>query len=261
MLLLQPNGDVVLTVRAPLVYLDHWALRRLGRDAYERSHLLKTFEKQGTLMFSLMNVLELGRNTGASYDQVTSFLDDLGPHWLLTESDSETCSRAETLGIPQPNCFLTDKRLVAGLLKRSLPGVFKLGTALRSLQGDDFQEFAARNTSHPELMAAALRSRDEYLNGRAMPPLAIPKGSPRWIHLMLLRTLVKAGKTIQDNDFVDALHAGVALAYAHVVTLDKNWAEYANQLRLSQTLIFKEKNFRDALKAIRSSRISTLKQR
>lgn len=102
-----------MTVRPPLVYLDHWAFRRLGENTYERSHFLKTFEKQGTVMFSLMNALEMTNNTGRSYDQVTSFLDDLGPHWLLTEVDPETCEQAEARGLPQPNCFLTDQRIAA----------------------------------------------------------------------------------------------------------------------------------------------------
>ena len=108
-----PNGSIPMTVRPPLVYLDHWAFRRLGENTYERSHFLKTFEKQGTVMFSLMNALEMTNNTGRSYDQVTSFLDDLGPHWLLTEVDPETCEQAEARGLPQPNCFLTDQRIAA----------------------------------------------------------------------------------------------------------------------------------------------------
>lgn len=86
-----PDGGIAMVVRPPLVYLDHWALRRLGENSYERSHFLRTFEKRGTVMFSLMNALEMTSN-----------------------------QRAEDQGLPQPNCFLTDQRLTA-ILFNNMP--------------------------------------------------------------------------------------------------------------------------------------------
>ena len=250
-----------MTVRPPLVYLDHWALRRLGENTSERSHFLRTFEKQGTVMFSLMNALEMMLNTGRSYDQLTSFLDDIGPHWLLTEVDPETCQRAEDQGLSQPNCFLTDQRLTAILFNNMPAGTIKLGTALKAVQGDEFRAMADRSSATAALVRVAQQSRADWKAGRKMPTLVIPKGSPRWVELTLLRFFIKDGKTIEENDMTDFLHACVPFVYAHIVMLDGAWANFARKLKLKETHVFTNGTFQDALNTMHSLRVSGIKAR
>lgn len=48
-----------MTAEPPLLYLDHWALRRLSEDATLGNRFLAAFRRRGTVMFSLMNVEEI----------------------------------------------------------------------------------------------------------------------------------------------------------------------------------------------------------
>src|SRR5260370_7068050 len=78
------NGDVQLGLRPPLVYLDHWAVREISKDPARRDHFLETFRDRGTLMFSILNILEMGRNSRESYRKIPHLPDAVAPSWLLT---------------------------------------------------------------------------------------------------------------------------------------------------------------------------------
>ena len=54
------NGQLEVSVRPPLVYFDHWALREVSSSASTQEHLLETFRSRGTLMVSLINMVERG---------------------------------------------------------------------------------------------------------------------------------------------------------------------------------------------------------
>src|SRR5713101_3549336 len=85
-----PNNDVQMSIRPPLVYLDHCAVRVISRTPERCDHLLKTFESRGTLMFSLMNIVEMATNSGESYVQIRDLLDGIGRFWLLSDLDPRT---------------------------------------------------------------------------------------------------------------------------------------------------------------------------
>src|SRR5260370_29332083 len=84
------NGDVQLGLRPPLVYLDHWAVREISKDPARRDHFLETFRDPGTLMLSILNILEMGRNSGESYRNIRALLDGPGPSSLLSDLHPDT---------------------------------------------------------------------------------------------------------------------------------------------------------------------------
>jgi len=52
--------------QAPLIYIDHCAVRAISSEPKWRAHLRETFQTRGTLMFSVVNMLEMARNSGPS---------------------------------------------------------------------------------------------------------------------------------------------------------------------------------------------------
>ena len=52
--------------QAPLIYIDHCAIRAISSEPKWRAHLRETFQTRGTLMFSVVNMLEMARNSGPS---------------------------------------------------------------------------------------------------------------------------------------------------------------------------------------------------
>jgi hypothetical protein len=59
----------------PLIYLDHWALRRLSENQTLGERFLAAFKNRGTVMFSLMNVVEIARDPVARRaEQIRDFL-------------------------------------------------------------------------------------------------------------------------------------------------------------------------------------------
>src|SRR5712691_11867338 len=67
----------------PIVYLDHWALRRLSENAALGCRFLDAFSHRGTVAFSLMNVCEIaGTICPETSKQIRDFLEKLGPHWV-----------------------------------------------------------------------------------------------------------------------------------------------------------------------------------
>src|SRR6266446_600193 len=77
--------NIEVSVRPPLIYLDHCAIRAISSEPKSRAHLRETFQTRGTLMFSVVNMLEMARNSGPSYERIRDLLDDLGPYWLPSD--------------------------------------------------------------------------------------------------------------------------------------------------------------------------------
>ena len=91
--------DFEVTAEPPLIYLDHWALRRLSENATLRHRFLTAFARRGTVMFSLMNVEEIARDESPRRAQeIRAFSDQLGPHWVPMTIDPHRIMRAEQTG-------------------------------------------------------------------------------------------------------------------------------------------------------------------
>ena len=97
--------NIEVSVRPPLIYLDHCAIRAISSEPRWRAHLRETFETRGTLMFSVVNMLEMARNSGPSYERIRDLLDDLGPYWLPSDPDPNSVLVREMQGDVAPKSF------------------------------------------------------------------------------------------------------------------------------------------------------------
>jgi len=228
------NGDVQLGLRPPLVYLDHWAVREISKDPARRDHFLETFRDRGTLMFSILNILEMGRNSRESYRKIRDLLDGVGPFWLLSDLDPETVQRRLAAGFIAPAAFLAPVQLLAHIFGTAPEGAFRLGTAV------------------DRLVHLLKHNRQRHRRRERMIPNPHPPRTPMWIEVELVRFLVKDGKTITNNDAIDIMHAAVPLCFAPIVLLDTAWTNFARKLKLPDTQVFAQPELDAALEAIRT---------
>jgi len=228
-----PDGTIQVSIRPPLVYLDHCALRGISSDSTALERVRKTFEARGTLMFSIVNMLEMAANRGRSYDQLRALLDALGPYWVPSDIDPDRVLRNELSGSVMPKSFFPPLD-VFGHIFRALPeGTFSLGTALDKLHDADFRNRAPGVLGgRPGFLKLLRESREAFRSGSKLPPNNLPPHTLPWIQAGLTRLLVTDGKKITKNDAVDLLHAVVPLRYATVLVFDKAWASYAKRLGL-----------------------------
>jgi hypothetical protein len=250
-----PNGGLEIAVRAPLIYLDHWAIREISSAPARRDHFLETFRTRGTLMFSVVNILEMARNSGDSYVRIRDLLDAVEPYWLLSDPDPKTVQDRENRGLLPPESFLVPLSLFGEVFKNLPEGTLRLGSALDALHDGEFRERAGTLLAPPsgtELRRSIQRARKRRSRGEAMAEPEFPKGSPMWISQSLIRFLVADNKKIVENDIVDLLHAAVPLRYAVILLLDKAWVNFATKLKLPDTQVFARPQLDEALEAIRS---------
>src|SRR3989442_2239301 len=233
-----PDGGVRVSIRDPLVYLDHCAIRGISSDPAKRAHLRQTFETRGSLMFSVMNMVEMARNSGESYANICDLLDELGPHCIPADLDPATVVDRELHGVPPPAVFLVILEMLGLLVRAMPPGQVEFGSALRALQDADYRERAPELLRHPEMLRDLELYRRRARSGEKMLPLPKPKYSLRLIEISLVRRLLKDSKNMSDNDINDVFHAVVPLRYARVVVLDGAWANCASTLKVRDTNIF-----------------------
>ncbi len=246
------NGDVQLGLRPPLVYLDHWAVREISKDPARRDHFLETFRDRGTLMFSILNILEMGRNSRESYRKIRDLLDGVGPFWLLSDLDPETVQRRLAAGFIAPAAFLAPVQLLAHIFGTAPEGAFRLGTAVDRLQDQAFRDAVEGMLTRPSLVHLLKHNRQRHRRRERMIPNPHPPRTPMWIEVELVRFLVKDGKTITNNDAIDIMHAAVPLCFAPIVLLDTAWTNFARKLKLPDTQVFAQPELDAALEAIRT---------
>jgi hypothetical protein len=247
------NGQLEVSVRPPLVYFDHWALREVSSSTTRQDHLLETFRSRGTLMVSLINMVEMAKQgPGPSHDRICRLLDGIGPHWVLTEFDAAVVGEREARGVHPPEAFLAPLDVFHVLYGQLPPGTSMLGAALAQFHDDEAKARAKAMLAQFDLVERLRELRVRHRRRDVTVPNPYPERSVGWIQLELLRYLVKDGKTIKDNDVVDAWHAVVPLRYAHVVLLDGAWVNFASKLNLPDTALFWKSDLDAALDAIRA---------
>jgi hypothetical protein len=260
-----PDGTPQVSLRPPTVYLDHCALRGISKDPQKREHIRKTFETRGTLIFSVVNMIEMARNSGQSYTEIRDTLDSLGPFWVPSDPDPATAMAKEMLGSIPPKCYFPPIE-VFGHIFRALPkGTFSLGTALDTIHDANFREGAKDLLArHPKFLGMLRHLRDRHLAGEVLPLPTSPPHSLLWIQHSLGRLLATDGKKITANDAVDLLHAIVPLRYAMVLVFDSAWADFSRRMGLQPgTHVFncKPKGLELALECIRTIDISGFEMR
>ncbi len=243
-----PDYEVEISVEPPLMYLDHWALRRLSEKPALGDRFLGAFRHRGTVMFSLMNVVEIARDASPHRAQeVRKFLERLGSHWVPMTIDPLWIIDAEETGKTPHGThpcvsvgFLTDPAFAARLTTGAVSLVHVVDLT-RGRDGDELIRATDRNT-------AALRHgiqdrRDAY----AASPLELDKKYPllpfdatkpmRGIYYALARYTITDTFTLNDNHVRDLFHAIASVRCAQMVTLDAHWAAQVRKLKLPSTFV------------------------
>jgi len=253
------EAKIQVGIRPPLVYLDHCAVRGISSDPAKTSRVKMIFQTRGTLMFSMVNMLEMAGNSGRSYEMIRDMLDGLGPFWVPSDVDPGRVEYREKRGAVMPKSFFPPLNIF-GHIFRALPkGTFSLGTALDAIHDQDFRTRAPEVLNRTGFFRFLCDAREHCRAGMPFPPSTAPEHSLEWIQHNLARLLIMDSKKIHKNDATDLLHAVVPLRYATILVLDKTWARYANDLKLKDgTEVFpcKEEGLRLALDAIEAADIS-----
>lgn len=245
-----------ISVEPPLIYLDHWALRRLSEKPALGGRFLGAFAHRGTVMFSLMNVAEIARDASPHRArEVRAFLARLGPHWVPMTIDPLRIIDAEETGTVADDMhpcvsvgFLTDPafatRLATGPV--SLAHVVDL---TRPPDGDELIQATDRNT---DVLRRGIQDRRDAYAARpsdldnTYPRLPFDQTKPmRGIYCALARFTITDTFALDGNHARDLFHAIASVRCAQMVTLDAHWAAQVRKLKLSPEFVrvYSEKDF------------------
>jgi hypothetical protein len=227
----------------PLIYLDHWAIRRLSERAQLEDRFFAAFKHRGTVMFSLMNVTEIARDASPQRaTEIRRFLERLGPHWVPMTIDPMRLIDAEDRGKTPDGVhpcvsagFLSDpkfaQRLTTGAV--SLAHVVDL---TRGADGDAIRHDTSRQA------AELVKSLQEWRDGHETDPGALdgkypvlpfdPHKPMRPIYHGLARLTITNGFRLTENHARDLFHALAAVRCAEMVTLDAHWVGQVRKLKL-----------------------------
>lgn len=238
-----PDYEFEIWAEPPLLYLDHWAIRRLSEDLVRGSRFLTAFEHRGTVMFSLMNVVEIARDADAQRaKQIRNFLEGLGPHWVPMTIDPIRIIDAEDTGATPQGAnpcvspgFLSDPNFAARLASGTVSLVHVVDLT-RGTNGDELRRATDRDT-------ARLRQNiQEWRDAHAKNPREIdskypllkfdPRKPMRSIYYGLARYSITDRFRLDDNHARDLFHAVASVRCAEMVTLDAHWAGQVRKLKL-----------------------------
>jgi hypothetical protein len=238
-----PDYEFEIWADPPLLYLDHWAIRRLSEDPVRGGRFLAAFEHRGTVMFSLMNVVEIARDAdGHRAKQIRDFLERLGPHWVPMTIDPIRIINAEDSGTTPDGAnpcvsaaFLSDSKFAARLTSGAVSLVHVVDLT-RGSDGDELRRATDRDT-------ARLRQNiQEWRDAHAKNPREIDSKYPllkfdskkpmRSIYYGLARFSITDTFRLDDNHARDLFHAVASVRCAEMVTLDAHWAGQVRKLKL-----------------------------
>jgi hypothetical protein len=226
--------------------MDHWAIRQFSSDTTLQERFFEAFADRGTVMFSIMNVVELSANTGRSADEIRVFLRRIGPHWFANTMDpirviERENSRPGDPSAPVSDEFLNDRQFSA----RLQAGDLTLASAVDLTRAQAGQQVLdAERSAEPRLIQHVLAWRERYDEDppsldRKWPVLPLDRLRPmRPIYNGLMRLCITDQFRFTENHVRDLFHAAVPLAYADIVLLDPHWANQARQkLRLGPPFV------------------------
>ncbi len=232
------NGDVQASQHdvAPMVYLDHCALRTISEDSAFTARLTRDLESLGgTLALSWANLAEFAKVTDQEQARKAEKLIDANlPRIFLLEADPFVVIDREN-------------SLLAGGPPLSPHGDKEFLRVFVTLKPTSLALFSARDlfdvTQDPALIQLNERLADTIVScvetlrreDKPIPETTNPiQRGTRYILRELMRPLLKdKQRVVTRNDAFDFYHAVVPVAYCDFVLLDKSWETYVDQARLS----------------------------
>jgi len=234
-------------VNGLLVFLDLFAIKDLAKgDPNRRKRFIKVLDRGVEVMFSVSNAAELSGPQDSSFDNIRSFLDEIGTHWFPVEFDPHVCIEHEQHSHAPVMCFFDEgllKTFTATRINRS-PEI-KVAGLPASLPSDFFRLGAFMDWLAPQRESIKLRKAElgSRLKQQILEYWAEYKANPTWldkrfpqlpfdetrratfvyVNLVRLLILEAKGRAIMPNDGIDFCQAVIGAAYSSVATLDKHW--------------------------------------
>jgi len=244
-----PAGDpaILLQCTSPMVYLDHWALRRFSEDNALASRLRGILHgRGGTLALSWLNLGEYATVSDPKQRRAAEqFVESILPAVFCIDVDLAAVDKRERARHPLPHAdeslaFLFINAGQCGLNAFTAKGLFevhdrglastkdrlaaivqgRLESLRRTYSEDDVLREAVRHSNHPDAIRATTRTR------------------------LIVRTLAETffpdlQRAITPNDGIDFLHAAIPITYCDVVLLNAGTADLVERARrkLSTTSI------------------------
>jgi hypothetical protein len=231
----QPNGVGGVSIRqnfsSPLVYLDHWAVRRFSDDeALAERFIAALHAAQGTWLFSLMNLSEFTAMRDISTARrVEALIQRAFPYFYVLDTVDDTpyfredqAERPRSIDAPDKHWMLRDlgeRAVISG-------GAFNAHRFISD--GIDHADrllpiFEAMKSSIANHITAIRHAVFANQDRRAL----VPGNHMRLIDIFKDELLVEpAGQVNQrfrDNDAVDFVHALPACQMCDMVLLDTGW--------------------------------------
>ncbi len=228
----------------PIVYLDHWALRKVSEDDKLAARFASGLQvRNGTLALSWLNLVEFAKVTSAEQaHKAETFLDSNLPRIFSMEVEPSAVISRENAplsgspGAPHPG-DLDFLKVFAQLRPASLNpltahDLFAIMQNPRVAQGID--RLADTVVSRISSLRSEHGTNSNFRSAVARLPAAqkVQKAT-RFLLPELVRTfLIDRGTKMTRNHAIDLMHAVVRLAYCDLVLLDKHWETQVERVRL-----------------------------
>lgn len=208
------------TPTRPYVYLDHWALCDFSEDGALGGRLLRILSR-GTLLLSMLNLLETARAKGRTAKSIAAFLDSVGPRWAPVALSSRYVEEREDAGVEFP----WRDEVNMPVLLRAPRVAWRPGALVRRLQ-EPWAADAVRKWEDQEVadVAAMLDvARTRHLDGS----LKLDRTSDvparldtRAVFATVVQRLIRKSVKLQRHNIEDFLHTCVPVTHCDVVFLD-----------------------------------------
>lgn len=220
------------------VYVDNDALCVLAAPGELRVRFIAALRSQGTLLFSWENAIEL-----PTTNNVQSFLDDVGPEWVLLPLNPWAVAQPDRAGagastlvsesVATSYCQQRSTEVsprVGMMQDQSADTHCRLAEAVNWVRGNagavrDFQKFSEAVCGRVE--EDCLDYGEEPASLETIAPL-VPFLRECPVHFALnhlLRSLLVESRAshLRERDGLDLCHAVMAVSYARLAVLDMDW--------------------------------------
>lgn len=232
--------EAVFWIERPGIYLDHWAMRFFADDTAPRTRFLEALKTKGTVLISIMNIVEIAGNTGQSAADLRTFLDAIGPHWFPISVNARlVAEREDSYKAGDNPPVLGDAIVLDNDFRQHLEaGNVSLAGLVDLTRGKNGTELIDTARKDENVVIDGVKCwRDKYDTNEKIldekwPTMKFDAAKPmRSIYNHIMRLCITDSFTFNDNHVRDLLHATVPTAYADVVLLDPHWAEQVSKVR------------------------------
>jgi hypothetical protein len=230
--------DLVCSIRPPSIYLDHWAWRLFAADRSRGNALLRSLDRRGTILVSVMNAREMARNTGSSAAELRSLLGAVGPRWFpIAVNPREVAEREEAHRPGKRSPYLSERLVQEPLLKERLArGDLSIAAFVDLTRGADGADLIATGEALDERVVdqitqrRSLRDRDRWLDDNFPQLKRNGECVTRAIYHDVVRRCIMGTFRFESTDVRDVHHLIVPAACSDFILLDPHWAEQLRQI-------------------------------